>query len=124
MARHVNDRWNGDPFPVKPETDEYRALSFLVRHREDGFTPQEIAEHTEISESSASQTMPRLFEKGVVERTDGTYYVEPERADSLQRRLESIDAATRLFAYAPEDDAYADPGWEQQVPSIRDFEGQ
>jgi len=120
MPRHVNDLRNGDPFPVKPDTNEYRALSFLVQHREYGFTPREIAEHTEISESSASKTMARLFEKGLVERADGTYYVEPERADTLQRRLESIDAATRLFEDAPADDAYAEPGWEQHVPSIRD----
>lgn len=120
MPRHVNDLRNGDPFPVKPETNEYRALSFLVQNREYGFPPREIAEQTEITGSSASKTMTRLFEKGLVGRADGTYYVGPERADTLQRRLESIDAATRLFADALEDDAYADPGWEQHVPSIRE----
>jgi DNA-binding MarR family transcriptional regulator len=117
MPRHVDDLRNSDSFPVKPGTNEYHALSFLVANREFGFTPAEIAERTTISEASASKTMTRLFDKGLVERAQGTYYVEPERADELQRRLDSLDAAARMFERAP-DDAYAEPGWEADVPSI------
>lgn len=117
MPRHVDDLRNSDSFPVKPGTNEYNALSFLVANREFGFTPAEIAERTAISDGSASKTMARLFEKGLVERAQGTYYVEPERADELQRRLDSLDATERLFETAP-DDAYAEPGWEDEVPSI------
>ena len=102
---------------MKPETNEYHALSFLVANQEFGFTPAEIAGRTTISEASASKTMTRLFEKGLVERAQGTYYVEPERADELMRRLDSLDATARLFEGAP-DDAYAEPGWEDEVPSI------
>lgn len=117
MPWHVDDLRNSDSFPVKPGTNEYHALSFLVANREFGFTPTEIAERTTISRSSASKTMTRLFDKGLVERSQGTYYVEPERADELQHRLESLDATARLFETAP-DDAYAEPGWEEEVPSI------
>lgn len=117
MPRHVDDLRNNDSFPVKPGTNEYHALSFLVANQELGFTPVEIADRTTISETSASKTMTRLFEKGLVERAQGTYYVEPERADELKRRLDSLDATTRLFETAPED-AYAEPGWEDDVPSI------
>jgi hypothetical protein len=66
--------------------------------------------------------MTRLFEKGLVERAQGTYYVEPERTDELKRRLDSLDATARLFEKAP-DDAYAEPGWEDEVPSIDPDEG-
>lgn len=117
MPRHVDDLRNSDSFPVKPETNEYHALSFLIANREFGFTPAEIAERTRISDASASKTMTRLFEKGLVERAQGTYYVEPERADELKRRLDSLDATARLFETAP-DDAYAEQGWEDEVPSI------
>lgn len=117
MPRHVDDLRNSDSFPVKPGTNEYHALSLLVANREFGFTPAEIAERTEISAAIASKTMTRLFEKGLVERAQGTYYVEPERADELQRRLESLDATERLLEAAP-DDAYAEAGWEDEVPSI------
>lgn len=118
MPRHVSELRNGDPFPVKPETNEYDALSFLVRNREYGFTPAEIADRTEINSASASKTMARLFEKGLVERSEGIYYVEPDSADDLKQRLDSIDAAVRLHDTAPDDDAYADAGWEDNVPSI------
>ncbi|WP_049923894.1 MarR family transcriptional regulator [Halopiger djelfimassiliensis] len=107
-----------DPFPVKPDTNKYQALSFLVTHREYGFTPDVIAEQTEISESSASNTMERLFEKELVERSDSAYYVDPDRADKLKRRLESLDSAVQLFESAPSDDAYAKEGWEDELPSI------
>ena len=122
MPRHVDDLRNSDSFPVKPGTNEYHALSFLVANREFGFTPAEIAERTAISDGSVSKTMARLFEKGLVERAQGTYYVEPERADELKRRLDSLDATARLFEKAP-DDAYAEPGWEDEVPSIDPDEG-
>ena len=59
----------------------------------------------------------RFFEKGLVDRAQGTYYVEPERADERERRLDSLDATARLFETAPDDD-YAEPAWEDEVPSI------
>jgi DNA-binding transcriptional ArsR family regulator len=103
---------------VKPETNEYEALSFLVRNRDYGFRPSEIAEQTAISKASASKTMARLFEKGLVERSEGLYYVDPDCAGELKQRLDSLDAAVRLFDTAPADDAYTEPGWEETLPSI------
>ena len=114
MPIHVDDLTNDEPFPVKPETNEYKALSFLVAHREYGFTPSEIADHTEINESSASKTMARLFEKGLVERAEGAYYVDPDRAS----KLKSLDSASQLFESVPNDDVYAEEGWEDEMASI------
>lgn len=118
MPRHIDELRNNDPFPVKPDTNEYEALSFLVSNREYGFTPTEIADRTPISEASVSKTMTRLFEKGLVERSQGVYYVDPDRADDLTQRLDSIDAAARLHETAPDDDVYAESGWEDHVSSI------
>jgi len=118
MPRHIKELRDNDPFPVKPETNEYEALSFLVRNREYGFTPSEIAERTTIPEASASKTMVRLFEKGLVTRSQGAYFVEPAEAEELKNRLDSIDAAARLHQYAPSDDVYAESGWEDEISSI------
>ena len=118
MPIHVDDLTNDEPFPVKPDTNEYEALSFLVAHREYGFTPSEIADHTDINESSASKTMARLFEKGFVERSEGAYYAAPDRADTLKQRLTSLDSASQLFESVPNDDVYAEEGWEDEMPSI------
>jgi DNA-binding MarR family transcriptional regulator len=118
MPIHVDDLTNDEPFPVKPDTNEYEALSFLVAHREYGFTPSEIAGHTEINESSASKTMARLFEKGLVERAEGAYYAAPDRADKLKQRLESLDSAIQLFESVSNDDVYAEEGWEDEMATI------
>ena len=85
MPRHIKALRDNDPFPVKPETNEYEALSFLVRNREYGFTPSEIAERTTIPEASVSKTMVRLFEKGLVKRSQGAYFVDPADADELKK---------------------------------------
>ena len=118
MPIHVDDLKNDEPFPVKPDTNEYEALSFLVAHREYGFTPSEIADHTDIDGASASKTMVRLFEKGLVERSEGTYYAPPDRVDTLKQRLESLNSASQLFASVPNGDVYAEERWEDEVPSI------
>jgi DNA-binding transcriptional ArsR family regulator len=118
MPIHVDELTSDEPFPVKPDTNEYEALSFLVTHREYGFTPTEIADHTDISKSSASKTMMRLFEKDLVERSEGAYYVDPDRVDTLKQRLTSLDSTVEFFESASSDDAYAEEGWEDEVPSI------
>ena len=118
MPRHIKELRDNDPFPVKPETNEYEALSFLVRNREYGFTPSEIAERTTVPEASVSKTVVRLFDKGLVTRSQGAYFVDPADVDELKNRLDSIDAAARLHQYAPSDDVYAEPGWENEISSI------
>jgi len=117
MPYHVDELRRDEPFPVSPETNEHAALRFLVANHDYGFLPSEIAAETEISKSSASKTMSRLHEKGLVSRSQGAYYVDPERVESLKRRLESLDAAVDLFDDAP-DDAYADAGWEDELPEL------
>jgi len=122
MPVHVDDLTNGEPFPVKPDTNEYDALRFLVANREYGFTPSEIADQTEVSDSSIAKTMTRLFEKDLVERSDGVYYVPPEDADEIKQRLESLDSAVQLFESTPDDDAYSEDGWEDDMPSLETSE--
>ena len=117
MPYHVDELRRDEPFPVSPETNEHAALRFLVANHDYGFSPSEIATETEISKSSASKTMSRLHEKGLVNRSQGAYYIDPERVESLKRRLESLDAAVDLFDDAP-DDAYADAGWEDELPEL------
>ncbi|MEF8802195.1 MAG: helix-turn-helix domain-containing protein [Halolamina sp.] len=101
MPIYIDELTNDDPVPVKPETNEYEALSFLLGHREYGFAPSEIAAQTDSSDASASKTMARLFETGLVERSNGTYYVAPDHAETLTQRLNSLDAAVHLFESAP-----------------------
>lgn len=117
MPYHIDELRRKEPFPISPETNEYAALRFLVANHNYGFTPSEIGDKTEITDTSASKTMSRLHEKGLVSRSQGAYYVDPERVESLKYRLKSLDAAVDLFDDAP-DGAYADAGWEDDLPEL------
>lgn len=111
---------SGDAFLVKPETDEYRVLSFLVAHRGTEFTLDEIVDYTDIRESSATEAVMQLRDRGLVNQSDDHYYyVNQEQGRKLAKRLESLDAAVRLFEVAPTDDAYAERGWEDEVPRLK-----
>lgn len=123
MPVPVDELTNGDPFPVKPDTNEYEALSFLVAHHEYGYTLSEIAARTDLSKANTSKTMARLLENGLAERAENIYYINPRRADELKQRLESLDSAVQLFESIPTDDIYAEEGWEQELPSIDPDEG-
>ncbi|SEW35053.1 MarR family transcriptional regulator [Halobacterium jilantaiense] len=117
MPVPVDELTSDDRFPIKPDTNEYCALSFLFAHREYGFTPREIADRTALNKTAISSTMARLFEYGLIERADNVYYVDPIRASELKRRLESLDSLIHLFESAP-DDSYAEKGWEQELPTF------
>jgi len=118
MPVPVDDLTDDEPFPVKPESAKYEALSFLVVHHEYGFTPQEIAARTGLNKTTASNTMAQLVENGLVERVEDVYYIDPRRVDELTNRLRSLDSAVELFEVTPDDDSYAEEDWEQEVPSI------
>ena len=113
----VDDLTNDEPFPVKPDSAEYEALSFLVIHHEYGFTPQEITARTGLSETTTSNTMAQLVENGLVEQAENVYYIDPRRVDELTNRVRSLDSAVELFEVTP-DDSYAEEGWEKEVPRI------
>jgi len=123
MPVPVEELTKGGPFLIKPVTNEYEALSFLAAHHKYGFTLNEIAARTALSRTTALNTMTRLFENGLVERTENVYYINPRRANELKQRLESLDSTVQLFESAPTDDIYAEEGWEQELPSIDPDEG-
>jgi len=107
-----------EPFPIKPETADYEVLRVLVTDYEAGATPAEIAANTELSTSRAAESLGALSTSALINQEDGVYYVNPYQADRLKRRLESVDAVEQLFDSTPDDDVYAEPGWDDQVSSI------
>jgi len=115
MPVPVDELTSDDRFQIKPDTNEYCALSFLIAHREYGFTRREIADRTALNKTAVSNTMDRLFEHGLIERVDNVYYVDPSRASELKRRLESLDSLVQFFESAP-DDSYAEEVWERELP--------
>lgn len=83
-------------FPVKPGTNEEDALRFLAANPDFGWPPKTIADRTEIPESSATKTAARLYEKGLVDRSAGYYFVVPERLDEIQGFLGDLHHLVEL----------------------------
>lgn len=106
-----------EPFPIKPETVDYEVLRVLVTDYKDGATPAEIAANTELSTSRAAELLGALSKSALINHKNGVYYANPDQADRLKRRLESVDAVEHLFDSTP-DDVYGESGWEDQVSSI------
>lgn len=71
-------------FPVQPRTNEEKALRFLSANPDFGWPPLEIAKRTDVPGSSITKTVARLYEKGLVDRVSGRYFVKPERLDEIQ----------------------------------------
>lgn len=97
-------------FPVQPGTNEEAALQFLAANPDYGWPPKEIANRTEIPESSATKTAARLYEKGLVDRSSGYYFVAPERLAEIQGFLGDLHQLTELAG---------EPGQEPVHPSGR-----
>lgn len=118
MPVPVDELTNSDSFPIKPESNEYDALSFLVAHHKYGFSISEITARTDLSKANTPKTMTRLSEKGLVERSENVYYIDPRRVNEVKQRLDSLDSVIQLFESTPTDDSYAEEGWEEELPSI------
>ncbi|PHQ38004.1 MarR family transcriptional regulator, partial [Halorubrum persicum] len=78
---------------------------------------REIADRTALNKTAISSTMNRLFEHDLVKQADNVYYVDPNQANELKRRLKSLDSLIQLFESAP-DDSYAEDGWERELPNL------
>lgn len=74
-------------FPVNPGTNEETALRFLAGEPGFGWPPAKIAEHTDIKSGSATKTMQRLYEKGLVDRISGRYFLNPDLQEEINGLL-------------------------------------
>ncbi|MDV7350977.1 MarR family transcriptional regulator [Halorubrum distributum] len=105
-------------FPVTPGSSEYTTLGFLVARCGRRFSPDEIAAHTDISATKVSNAVAQLVEWGLVQQAATDFYVDSDQAEEIRQRLRSLDAVVQLFETAPTDDAYAESGWTDEVPSL------
>lgn len=107
-----------DLFPVTPDSSEYTTLGFLVTRCGTRFSPDEIAANTDISATEVSNAVAQLVKWGLVQQATADYYVDPAHAEEIRQRLRSLDTVVQLFETAPTDDAYAESGWTDEVPSL------
>ena len=95
-------------------------LSFLVEHREYGFTPKEIHEATGVARGSVSPTLLRLDEHGLV-RHKGNQWAAA--ADDRIAAYQSMHLSLEAVADRHSDDWYVNnPGWENEIEDLRELE--
>ena len=106
-----------DLLDITPETDTYTILGFLCAHRESTVTPTAIADQTGCPESAVVTVLDRLEAIGAIDQLADGVQIDTNAAETIARRLKSLDQVTDLFDAAP-DDAYANVDWESEVGTI------
>ena len=89
-------------FPINPGTNEEAALRFLSSEPEFGWPPAKIAAHTGINENSITKTMQRLYEKNLVDRISGRYFVNPELQEEINGLLGDLHNAAQSQTHPEE----------------------
>lgn len=113
---------NGRMLDLDEGTNAHTILTFLVEHREYGFTPKEIHVATGVARGSVSPTLRRLSDHGLV-RHKGTQWAAAadDRIAAYQGMHLSLEAVADRYA----DDWYANnPGWEDEIEDLRDRENE
>ncbi len=106
---------NDEAPPVRPGTNAHELLSVLADHPDMGFSPNELAEMTDVPYPSVHKTLARLREKGLVRNVDSYWAVAEDVAASQIATLVSLQQIEAEYG----DDAYgSDDDWADEVPDL------
>lgn len=93
MPIEIEKAHDTSEFPVKPGTNEHEIIEFLTVNNELAYTPTELAEETNVKETSIDKTLSRLHDKDLVERIEGGHYhVNKERYEWIAENVELLHA--------------------------------
>ena len=81
---------------IDPDSNKGIALTLLAENPGEGFTPTEIAKHTEVKLSSAPKTMQRLASDGYTVSIDGHHFIPSEKLGDIRAVLTNAHAAKSL----------------------------
>ncbi len=107
---------DGDGLSVRPGTNEYALLAFLLQHRDLAYTPKELSDETDIPYGSVYPTLQRLEEKGFVEKVDRYWMaIDDDRIASKAASLVGL----RTIAVREDEDEYSQhPDWATDLPDL------
>lgn len=101
--------------PVKPNTNEHALLTVLADHPDKGFTTSELAALADVSAGSASKSLGRLSEKGLVRKLDGYWAIADDRIATRAASILSLEAIEARYG----DDAYGrSDDWVDELPDL------
>lgn len=104
-------------FRLTEGTNAHEILQFLASHPDQGFTPKEISEGTDIPRGSVGTTLSRLEERGLV-RHKAPYWAigDDDRLAAYEGMLHSLEAIEDRYG----DDTWE--GWEETAVDPREFD--
>lgn len=114
-----------DPITIRPETNKAKIIKLLYQDTNLGYTPAEIREALDLPRGSASTTLSRMHDEGLIGRTsDGLYHGLEHRNDirRFARSLVSLDALLSRHPEAgvdPEDVDQTGESVKQEIPPER-----
>jgi hypothetical protein len=84
--------------PLTPGTTKSDVVAFIYRHAEYLISPADIRDHLDVPHGTATTTLMRLHDNGLVGKTgDGHYHALDHRED-LRHYVSSLDQLERMFA--------------------------
>lgn len=79
-------------------TNAYRILEFLASHPNQGFTPKEIAEKTDIPRGSVGTTLSRLYDRDLVRHKQPYWAIgDDDRLAVYGAMIQGVTNATERF---------------------------
>lgn len=106
----------GAPVRLRPETNAFRIVEFLVRTPELAYSPKEISEATDVPRSSVGKTLQRLEDRGLVQHL-GEYWAvaDDDRLASHVASIHSMETVADRYG----DDYYGEnPDWADDLPDL------
>ena len=74
---------------VRPGTNAYELLQFLLHNEEYAFTPKELSEETEVAYGSVSKTLSRLADRDLVVSSEEYWKVTDDESRIAMESLKS-----------------------------------
>lgn len=104
-----------DALPVKPGTNEHALLAVLADHADKAFTTSELASLADIANATASKSLSRLEEKGLVRKLEGYWAVADDRVATRVASILSLESIEARYG----NDLYGRSGdWVEQLPDL------
>lgn len=103
---------------LKPGTTKSDIVVFLYENLELAYRPSEIAEELDIPDGTASTTLLRLHEEGLVGRIEDGYYHGLDDREDLRRYPRSVTATIEMFETHPDESDAPAPAPERAADPV------
>lgn len=91
-----------DPITIRPDTNKAKIIKLLYQDTNLGYTPAEIQKELDMPRGTASGTLSRLHDEGLIGKTSDGLYHGFEHREDLRRFAQSLVQLDTMFTRYPE----------------------